>query len=104
MKSKIKKKDTVLVISGRDKGKKAEILKVYPETGRALVSKINVCTKHVKPTQAEPGGRRDKEMPINLAKLMLVCPKCEVAIRPKIDRLATGEKVRVCRKCSEVIL
>ncbi|MFC1678901.1 50S ribosomal protein L24 [Elusimicrobiota bacterium] len=104
MKFKIRKKDTVMVVTGKDKGKKGEVLKVFEGTARALVAKINVATKHVKPTQSEPGGRRDKEMPISVSNLMLVCPKCEQAIRPKLDKLATGERIRVCGKCSEVIL
>lgn len=104
MRFKIRKKDTVVVLAGKDKGKKGEVLKVFGDTQRALVAKINVATKHVKPTQTEPGGRREKELPISVSNLMLVCPKCEQAIRPKLDKLATGERVRVCGKCSEVIL
>jgi len=104
MKFKIKKKDTVVVRSGKDKGKKGEVMNVDLRKGRALIAKVNVVTKHVKPSQSEPGGRRDKEMPIAISNLMLVCPKCEAAIRPKLDKLTTGERVRVCRKCSEVIL
>jgi len=104
MKFKIKKKDTVIVRSGKDKGKKGEVLKIYSQTARALVAKVNLSTKHTKPTQSEPGGRREKEMPIAIGNLALICPKCEAAIRPKLDKLTTGERVRVCRKCSEVIL
>ncbi|MDE2290462.1 MAG: 50S ribosomal protein L24 [Elusimicrobia bacterium] len=104
MKLLIKKKDTVMVLSGRDKGKKGEVLRVFPENSRVLVKKVNVVTKHVKPTQTEPGGRAQKEAPIAAAKVMLVCPKCDQPVRPKRDTLKTGERVRVCRKCSEVIL
>ena len=100
----IRKKDTVLVLTGRDKGKKGEVLRVFPEGGRVLVAKVNVVTKHQKPTQTEPGGRSQRESPIALSKVMLVCPKCEQAVRPKRDKLQTGERVRICRKCSEVIL
>ena len=104
IKLKIRKKDTVLVISGRDKGKKGEVLKVYPEKGRVLVAKVGVVTKHVKPRQSEPGGIQKREAPISVSKVMLVCPKCEQPIRPKLGKLTTGERVRTCRKCSEVIL
>lgn len=104
IKLKIRKKDTVLVISGRDKGKKGEVLKVYPEDGRVLVAKVGFTTKHVKPRQSEPGGIQKREAPIAISKVMLVCPKCERPIRPKLGKLNTGERVRSCRKCSEVIL
>jgi large subunit ribosomal protein L24 len=60
--------------------------------------------KHKRPTQTEPGGREHIERPIALHKLMPVCPKCDKAYRPSYDKLQTGEKVRVCRKCKEVIL
>jgi large subunit ribosomal protein L24 len=101
---KIHKKDTVLVLSGRDKGRKGEVLRVFPEDGRVLVAKVGVITKHVKPRPSEPGGIQKKEAPIAVSKVMLVCPKCEQPIRPKLDQLAGGERVRVCRKCGEVIL
>jgi large subunit ribosomal protein L24 len=100
----IRKKDKVQVMSGRDKGKKGEVLKLDMSKERAIVTKINLVTKHKRPTQSETGGREHIEAPLSLAKLMLVCPKCDQPMRPKYDRLQTGEKVRVCRKCGEVIL
>jgi large subunit ribosomal protein L24 len=104
IKLKIHKKDTVLVIAGRDKGKKGEVLKVFPEDGRVLVAKVAIMTKHAKPKQGQPGGIQKKEAPIHISNVMLVCPKCEQPIRPKLNKLASGERVRLCRKCSEVIL
>ena len=106
VKMKIQKKDTVLVISGKDRGKKGEVLKTFPDKRRLLVAKINLVTKHSKPTQTAPGGRQQKEAPIHESNVMLICPKCEQPIRPKLDKLATGERVRVCRNdnCREVIL
>lgn len=105
---KIHKKDTVLVITGKDKGKKGEVLKVLPgdarRAPRLLVSKVNIVTSHEKPTQTDPGGIQKKEGPIAASNVMLMCPKCQKAIRPKRDKLQTGERVRVCRKCGEVIL
>lgn len=100
----IRKKDTVMVMSGKDKGKKGEVLKVFPEKGRVLVTKINLITKHAKATQSQPGGIQKKEAPLALSKVALVCPKCSQPMRPKRDKLATGERVRVCRKCSEVLV
>ncbi len=101
---KLRKKDTVLVLSGRDKGKKGEVLKVFSEDGRVLVAKVNMITKHKKPKPSEPGGIQKMEAPIAVSKVMLVCPKCQKPNRPKLDKLSTGERVRVCRLCSEVIL
>ncbi len=100
----IHKKDTVLVIAGKDRGKKGEVLRIFPEKARVLVAKVNVVTKAQKPTQAQAGGLLQKEAPIHVSNLMLICPKCEQAIRPKSDKLTSGERVRVCRKCGEVIL
>ncbi|MBI5200567.1 MAG: 50S ribosomal protein L24 [Elusimicrobia bacterium] len=115
---KLKKKDTVLVLSGRDKGKRGEILAVYapkPKAktteeylpgyqSRVLVAKVNMVTKHNKPKQNQPGGIQKMEAPISASKVMLVCPKCDKPTRPKLDRLSTGERVRKCRGCDETIL
>ena len=103
-KMKIQKKDTVLITAGKDKGKKGEILKLYPEKSRVLVAKVNLVTKHVKPTQTAKGGLEKREASIHASNVMLICPKCEQPIRAKRDKLNTGERVRVCRKCGEVIL
>ena len=100
----IKKKDTVLVMSGKDKGKKGEVLKVFPEKGRVLIAQINMVTKHAKPSQGQPGGLQKKEAPLALSKVALVCPKCSQPMRPKRDKLASGERVRLCRKCNEVLV
>jgi len=104
LKLKLHKKDKVMVLSGKDKGKTGEILRIDPAKMRVLVSKINMVTKHKKATQTEPGGLSKLEAPIAYSNVMLVCPKCEKPIRPKLDKLQTGEIVRVCRKCDEQIL
>lgn len=104
VKLKIRKKDKVMVISGKDKGKTGEVLQVIPDEMRVLVSKINVVTKHRKRTQTAPGGIEKIEAPIAYSNVMLLCPKCEKPTRAKVERLKTGELVRACRKCSEKIL
>lgn len=101
---KIKKKDIVLVIAGKDKGKKGEVLKILPKEERIIVSKINIVKKHVRPTQTQPGGIREIEQPIHISNVMLVCPKCTQPTRVKIDFLPEGKKVRICKKCGEMIL
>lgn len=104
LKLKIHKKDKVMVIAGKDKGKTGEVLKVYPEKARLLVGKINMVAKHRKTRQNEPGGIQRMESPLHYSNVMLVCPKCEKPIRPRLDKLQTGERVRLCRKCGETIL
>lgn len=104
LKLKLHKKDKVVVLSGKDKGKTGEVLKIFPSEMRILVGKVNIVTKHKKPKQNEPGGIQKLEAPIAYSNVMLLCPKCEKAIRPKMDRLSTGELVRLCRKCGETIL
>lgn len=100
----IKKKDKVVVLSGKDKGKKGEVLKVFPDTEKVIVAKINFVKRHTKPTQRDPGGIREKEAPLSMGKVMLVCPKCERPARPKFDALSDGKKIRICRKCGEMIV
>jgi len=103
-KFKLKKKDTVLVIAGKDKGKRGEVLELYPNTDRVLISKINLVWKHKKPTQNEPGGREQQEAPIHVSNVMLIDPKNEQPTRVKRDTLANGDRVRVSKKSGEVIL
>ncbi len=100
----IKKKDKVVVLSGKDKGKQGEVLKVYPEENRVVIAKINFVKRHTRPTQQEPGGIREKEAPLSISKVMLVCPKCQQPTRPKFETLSDGKKVRVCRRCNEMVL
>ncbi len=102
MKMKLKKGDHVQVIQGKDVGKRGEIARVIPETGRVIVEStegINVAKKHQKPTKATmQGGIQDKALPIHASNLMIVCSKCgptRVAFRMEPD----GSKVRICRKC-----
>jgi large subunit ribosomal protein L24 len=99
----IKKKDKVVVLSGKDKGKKGEVLDVFPDKGKLVVAKVNFVKRHTKPTQRDAGGIREKEAPIAISKVMLICPKCEKSLRPKFDKLPDGKKVRLCRKCGEMI-
>ena len=100
----IKKKDKVVVLSGKDKGKKGEVFDVFPDKGKVIVSKINFVKKHTKPTQRDAGGIREKEAPIAISKVMLTCPKCEQALSPKFYKLSDGKKVRLCRKCGEMLI
>jgi large subunit ribosomal protein L24 len=100
----IKKKDKVVVKTGKDKGKRGEVLKVFPETSRVVVSKINFIKRHTRATQTGPGGIMEKESPIHISNVQLICPKCNQATRVRIDHLSDGKKIRVCRKCGEMVV
>ena len=100
----IRKKDKVVVLAGRDRNKRGEVLSLDPGRGRVVVSKINLVKKHARPKPPQPGGIQQKEASLPLSRVMLVCPKCDRPVRPKVDRLVSGEKVRICRNCGETIL
>lgn len=98
----IRKEDKVVVISGKDKGKKGKVLVAEPKAGRLVVEKVNMATKHEKPKgQGKPGGIVKQEAPIHASKVMLVCGKCGKATRIAFKLLSDGGKVRVCKKCGE---
>jgi large subunit ribosomal protein L24 len=100
----IRKKDKVVVLSGKDKGKRGDVVEVDSKKSRVLVSKVNFVKKHTRPTQTEAGGVKEKEAYLPLAKVMLVCPKCSHPTRSKFDKLSDGTKSRVCRRCGEMIV
>ena len=100
----IKKDDTVVVLSGKDKGKKGKVIAVLPKEGKVVVEKINVVSRHTKPRkQGEQGGIIKKEAPIYTCKVQRVCPKCSKPTRPAHKVLADGKKVRICKKCGAEI-
>ena len=101
----IHKKDKVLVLAGKDRGKQGEVIQVLPEDSRVIVAKINFVKRHSRanPQKGQPGGIREKEASIHISNVMLVCKKCNQPMRPKSDSLSDGTKVRICRKCGEMI-
>ncbi len=104
MAAKIKKGDRVQVMTGRDKGRQGEVLKVMPTEGRAIVSGVNIVKRHTKPTQMDPeGGIKTKEAPIQLSNLAILDPKDNVPTRVGFKTLKDGKKVRVAKKSGEVI-
>lgn len=99
----IRKDDTVVVIAGKDKGKKGRILAINTDKGRVLVEKVNMIKKHMKPNKAyAQGGIIDKEASLDKSNVMIVCPKCDKPTRIAA-RDMDGSKSRVCKKCKEVI-
>ena len=100
----IKKGDTVIVLSGKDKGKKGTVLTAMPETRKVIVEKVNVVSRHTKPRQqGEQGGIIKKEAPIYACKVMRVCPKCGKPTRPASKVGKDGKRTRVCKKCGAEI-
>ncbi len=101
----IKKNDKVKVLSGKEAGRQGQVIKIFTDKGRALVERVNMVKRHTKPggKVGQQGGIIEKEAPLNLAKLMLVCPKCSKPTRVGIRQLDSGERVRFCKKCSEQI-
>ncbi len=100
----IKKDDKVKVIAGKEKGKIGKVLKVNHKHERVLVENVNFVKCHTKPgAQSRQGGIIEKEAPVHWSNLMLMCDKCINPIRIKMQYLEDGRRVRVCRKCGEVI-
>lgn len=99
----VKKGDTVVVLSGKDKGKQGKILTAMPKKGKVIVEGVNKVKRHSKPSQTAPqGGILVKEAPMHACKVMLVCPACQKATRVG-HKEQNGKNVRVCKKCGEVI-
>jgi len=100
---KYKKGDQVIVLAGRDKGKKGEILKIMPTKARAIVQGVNMVKRHTKPTQVQAGGIVEKEATIHLSNLALVDPKTGETTRVGIKTLEDGRRVRFAKASGEVI-
>ena len=105
--SKIKKGDTVEVISGNDKGQRGTVQRVLPKDGRIVITGVNTVKKHQRPMRAGRGqiqpGIIEFEAPLHISNVMLVCPRCGQCTRTGFSRQEGGSKVRVCKSCDEVI-
>jgi len=99
---KIKKNDKVIVLAGKERGKIGSVLKVDSEKGRVIVEKVNMVKKHARPSaKTAKGGIIEKEAPLNVSNVMIVCNKCTEPTRVGTRKLEDGSKVRVCKKCGE---
>ena len=97
----VRKDDMVVILSGKDKGKKGKVLETSPKEQKLIVEGVNMVTKHVKPRrQGEPGGIVKAEGAFYACKAMLVCPSCGKATRVAHKVLADGTKMRACKKCN----
>jgi large subunit ribosomal protein L24 len=93
----------VKVISGKEKGKTGKILKTIRDKNQIIVEKLNLVKRHKKPDAKGKGGILEKEGPINASKVVYVCSKCDFGVRVGIKVLEDGAKVRVCKKCNEIL-
>lgn len=100
---KIKAKDKVLVIAGKNKGKTGVVMRTFKKTDRLTVEKVNIRTKHIKKTATQAGQRVKYEAPLDASKAMLVCPNCNKAVRVGYSIPKNGKKFRVCLKCNESV-
>lgn len=100
----IKKNDTVMLITGDEKGKTGRVLSVLASKDRVLIESLNMIKRHMKPSKKySQGGIIEKEAPVHLSKVMLVCPKCSKPTRIGNTILENGKKIRSCKKCGEVV-
>jgi len=107
MKCKIKKNDLVLVLTGRERGKRGKVLRVYPDKGTAIVENVNFVKKHTRanPQKNIKGGIVEREAPIRISNLMGICKECQQPSKYGVKILeeeARGRKVRVCKSCGAV--
>ena len=101
-KFRIRKNDTVMVVTGRDRGKTGKVLRVLPDTGKLVVERLNMVKRHSKPRGAQnPGGIIEKEAAIQISNVMIFCDRCNAPVRSGIKPAADGSKTRACRRCGE---
>jgi large subunit ribosomal protein L24 len=99
----IKKNDLVMVVNGKEKGKSGRVLKVIPEKEKVLLEKINIIKRHSRPHgQQRRGGILEKEAPLHISNVMLICEKCNKPVRIGRRLVEGSKKARFCRKCGEI--
>ena len=100
----IRKNDTVVVIAGKEKGKRGKVLIVLPAKNRVIVERVNFIKRHQRPTQkVRQGGIIEREGSLHVSNVMLVCGKCGKPTRTGSQALADGRRARVCRRCGEIV-
>ncbi len=103
IKLKVRKGDEVIVITGKNKGKKGKIIKIFPDENKALVSGVNIVRKHTKASQVSDGGIIAKELPIHISNIAHIDPKSGAHTKVGFKILEDGSKVRVAKKSGEII-
>jgi large subunit ribosomal protein L24 len=100
----VRRDDFVEVITGKDKGRRGKVLRVHTDEGRLVVEKIHMIKRHMRPSRlTQQGGIIEREGKIHVSNVMLVCTRCDRAVRVGKKLLEDGKKVRVCRRCGEVV-
>jgi large subunit ribosomal protein L24 len=100
----VRKDDFVEVITGKDKGKRGKVLRVHTGEGRLVVEKVHMIKRHTRPGRlTQQGGIIEREGKIHISNVMIVCTSCDRAVRVGKKFLENGKKVRICRKCGEVV-
>jgi large subunit ribosomal protein L24 len=103
-KLKLKKNDTVMVVTGRERGKTGKVLRVLRERNAVLIERLNLVKRHMKPRGMQaPGGIVEKEAPVHASNVMLMCERCNAPVRVGSRTLEGGDRVRVCRRCGGVL-
>ncbi|MBV8056383.1 MAG: 50S ribosomal protein L24 [Deltaproteobacteria bacterium] len=103
-KFKVRKNDTVMVVTGRDRGKTGKVLRVLPVRGRVIIERLNMVKRHTKPRGAvSPGGIVEKEAPIDISNVMVLCDRCNAPVRIGFKPAADGSRARICRRCGDVL-
>lgn len=100
----VKKDDLVMIVTGKDKGKSGKILRVLPDKGRVLVENLNLIKRHTRPSRTNnEGGIIEKEAPIAISNVQLLCQGCNKPVRTGIRTLDDGSKTRYCKQCNEIV-
>ncbi len=103
-KFKVRKNDTVMVIAGQDRGKTGKVLRILPMQGRVIVERLNMVKRHTKPRgAASPGGIVEREAPLDVSNVMVMCDRCNAPVRTGVKLAAGGSRSRVCRRCGDVL-
>lgn len=105
LQQRVRKNDQVVVIAGRDRGKRGKVLRILSGRNRAIVERINMIKRHTRPNPQQniKGGVVEREGSIDLSNLMVICSECDRPTRPRRKRLNDGRKVRICHQCEGVI-
>jgi large subunit ribosomal protein L24 len=100
----VRKGDLVLVVAGKDKGKSGRVIRCLPKKEQVILERLNLVRRHLRPrTPGAAGGIVEKEAPLHVAKVRLICPRCEKATRVIYKRAQDGEKMRLCKRCQNEI-
>ena len=100
----IRKNDSVMVISGRERGKTGKVLRVLPKKAAVVIERVNMVKRHSRPRgPQQPGGIVEKEASVRVANIMMMCDKCNAPVRVGRKILADGKRIRICRRCGEAL-